>query len=83
MRIDAQRLLWIYRRPVGYRAQDIGSWYGICRFLNVIAIVVNGLVIAYTSNWSKTFLRDDSTERLIFFVVFEVNFFQINSKFIM
>ena len=24
MRIDAQRLLWLYRRPVGYRAQDIG-----------------------------------------------------------
>ena len=25
LRIDAKRLLWLYRRPVGYRAQDIGN----------------------------------------------------------
>lgn len=24
LRLDAQRLLWLYRRPVGYKAQDIG-----------------------------------------------------------
>ena len=52
----------------------LGSWYSICRLINVIAIIVNGLVIAYTSKWSKTFLNDDSTNRLIFFVAFEASF---------
>ena len=24
MRLDALRILWLFRRPVGYKAQDIG-----------------------------------------------------------
>lgn len=27
IRIDGQRLLWLFRRPVGYKAQDIGKKY--------------------------------------------------------
>ena len=74
IRIDGQRLLWLYRRPIGFRAQDIGSWNHICRIINIIAIVINGLIISFTSNWSKTYLNDNLTNRLIFFIVFEVNF---------
>ena len=25
IRVDAKRLLWLYKRPIGYRAQDIGK----------------------------------------------------------
>ena len=102
LRVDGQRLLWLYRRPIGFRAQDIGnrleiwnlrdkttvfirknlknkkgSWNYICRLINIVAIVVNGLIISFTSNWSKTFLKDDTLNRLIFFVVFEVFFLLI------
>ena len=24
MRVDAQRLLWLFRRPIGYKAKNIG-----------------------------------------------------------
>ena len=26
IRVDGQRLLWLYRRPIGSRAQDIGNF---------------------------------------------------------
>ncbi len=72
IRVDAKRLLWLYRRPVGYRAQDIGTWSVICNFLNVTGIITNGLILSFTSNWSDTALNDNRSERLTFFIVFEV-----------
>jgi hypothetical protein len=74
LRIDAIRLLWLYRRPIGYRAQDIGAWEKIITFINVCGIVSNGFIIGFTSNWSKTFLEDKLSNRLIFVIAFEVFF---------
>ncbi len=74
IRLDAKRLLWLYKRPVGYRAQDIGTWNVICNFLNIIGIVTNGLILSFTSKWSKTALNDNRSERLTFFIIFEVNY---------
>lgn len=99
MRMNAQSLLWLFRRPIGHKAQDIGKffntqfvtltfdsiiikkkgiWLSIGRFINIMGIIVNGLIIAFASNWAKTVLGN-STNRLIFFVVFEVKFKQILS----
>ena len=73
LRIDALRYLWISRRPVGQRAQNIGAWFNIARFLNAFGIVTNGFIIAFTSTWSRTFLSDLTVNRLLFVVVFEVS----------
>ncbi len=72
LRIDAKRLLWLYKRPVGYKAQDIGSWFTLCRFLNVMGIINNAFLVAFTSNWSKTYLRSTNENKLLFIVSFEV-----------
>lgn len=31
MKVDARRLLWTNRRPVAFRAEDIGGWSGSCK----------------------------------------------------
>ena len=50
---------------------NVGIWFSLCRFINVAGIIINGLIIAYTSTWSERVLIN-STQRLIFFVSFEV-----------
>jgi hypothetical protein len=72
IRVDALRSLWLFKRPVGFRAQDIGAWLPICRFLTVIAIVVNAFIIGFTSNWSKTRLENNVEFKLFFVIAFEV-----------
>lgn len=72
MRVDAMRLLWLSRRPVAQKAQDIGAWEDIIRFLNLAGIVSNAFIIAYTSSWSYTMLQDNAQYRLLFVIVFEV-----------
>ncbi|CAF0718472.1 unnamed protein product [Brachionus calyciflorus] len=71
LRVDGYRLLWLFRRPIGFKAQDIGAWFSIIRFLNVVGIVSNAFIIAFTSNWSKYFLKGTLENRLIFVVAFE------------
>ena len=73
MRVDAFRFLLMFQRPVGYRAQDIGAWFNITRFLNVVGIITNGFIIGFTSRWSIYFLNDNNTNRLIFVAAFEVH----------
>ena len=72
MRVDAFRFLLMFQRPVGFRAQDIGAWFNIIRFLNVVGIITNAFIIGFTSRWSVEFLNDSTTNRLIFIVIFEV-----------
>jgi anoctamin-1 len=80
LRIDAKRMIWLLKRPVGFKAQNIGSWFKICRFLNAIGIITNGLVIAFTTNWSKSYLLNDSYQnRLVFVLSFEVTLFLFNN----
>ncbi|CAG2218074.1 unnamed protein product [Mytilus edulis] len=68
MRIDAYRLLWLYRRPVAKRAQDIGIWYIILQFVNICGVISNGCLISLTSSWGRQY--DDYT-RLWIVVGFE------------
>jgi hypothetical protein len=73
LRIDGKRLIWLYQKPVGHRAQDIGIWYYICTILNAIGIITNGLIISFTSTWAETgIIKGSYTNRLIFFIIFEV-----------
>ncbi|XP_048774148.2 anoctamin-7-like isoform X2 [Ostrea edulis] len=55
IRIDAWRLLWIYKRPVAHMAQDIGTWYTILSFMNFCGVVSNGFLVAFTSSWGNSF----------------------------
>ncbi|XP_065059124.1 anoctamin-7-like [Rhopilema esculentum] len=55
LRIDARRLLWLNRRPVPFRAQDIGMWYTILQLLNYIGVVTNGFIIAITSSFGRKY----------------------------
>jgi hypothetical protein len=76
LRVDALRSLWLYKRPIGYKAQDIGAWFSILRFLNATGIITNAFIIAFTSNWAKNspLIEGKLEKRFIFVVVFEVSF---------
>lgn len=71
LRVDAKRLLWIFRRPVGKKAEDIGLFFGIFQFINIIGIVSNGFIIAYTSSWSVDYFGSNENDRLKFVIAFE------------
>lgn len=75
LRVDAASILWVFRRPVAYKAQDIGMFYYILQFINVCGIVSNAFIIAFTSQWSKEILIS-LDNRLICVVVFEVSAFE-------
>lgn len=41
MRLDAKKLLIMYRRPVGQRVIDIGIWYRILDSISKLAVITN------------------------------------------
>ncbi|KAH1175750.1 hypothetical protein KIL84_022275 [Mauremys mutica] len=51
IRLDAQKFVCEYRRPVAYRAQNIGVWFLILEVLAQISVVVNAFLIAFTSDF--------------------------------
>ncbi|XP_012270892.1 anoctamin-1 isoform X2 [Orussus abietinus] len=51
MRLDAKKLLTMYRRPVGQRVRDIGVWYRILDSVSKLSVITNGFIIAFTSNF--------------------------------
>ncbi|XP_020710663.2 anoctamin-1 isoform X2 [Athalia rosae] len=51
MRLDAKKLLVMYRRPVGQRVRDIGVWYRILDSISKLSVITNGFIIAFTSNF--------------------------------
>ena len=51
LRLDAGRLLWVHKRPLPRRAENIGAWGDIVTFLSIVAVVNNGFLIAYTSSY--------------------------------
>ncbi|XP_076070788.1 anoctamin-7-like isoform X2 [Mytilus galloprovincialis] len=68
IRVDAKRMLWMYRRPVAAIRGDIGKWYGILQFVNLVAVVTNGFIIAFTSSWAQDWT---TTEKLWLVIGFE------------
>ncbi|KAL0277448.1 UNVERIFIED_CONTAM: hypothetical protein PYX00_004720 [Menopon gallinae] len=51
MRLDAQKFLKFYRRPVPRRVKNIGVWYTILDVLNRISVITNALIIAFSTNF--------------------------------
>ncbi|XP_073346623.1 anoctamin-7 isoform X2 [Pagrus major] len=51
IRLDAQKFVTEYRRPVVERAQDIGIWFPIMQFITHIAVLSNAFLIAFTSSF--------------------------------
>jgi len=40
-RLDAKKLLTMYRRPVGQRVRDIGIWYRILDSISKLSVITN------------------------------------------
>lgn len=51
IRIDAHKLLTVYRRPPAERATNIGIWDEVMTFISYFSVLTNGLVIAFSSNF--------------------------------
>ncbi|XP_069747516.1 anoctamin-7-like [Narcine bancroftii] len=66
--VDAKRLLWIFKRPVAFMAQDIGHWLTVLDLLNGIAIVTNACLIAFNTDFGR---ERPFHEQLIILIVIE------------
>ncbi|XP_028818610.1 anoctamin-7 [Denticeps clupeoides] len=51
VRLDAQKFVCEYRRPVAERAQDIGIWLTILQIITHLAVISNAFLIAFTSDF--------------------------------
>ncbi|NXE03857.1 ANO7 protein, partial [Lophotis ruficrista] len=51
IRLDAQKLICDYRRPVAERAQGIGIWFDILEAIAHLAVISNAFLIAFTSDF--------------------------------
>ncbi|KAL7831981.1 hypothetical protein AOLI_G00295290 [Acnodon oligacanthus] len=51
VRLDAQKFVCEYRRPVAGRAQDIGIWFTILQVITYLAVISNAFLIAFTSDF--------------------------------
>uniref|UniRef100_A0A8C7UDD5 Anoctamin n=1 Tax=Oncorhynchus mykiss TaxID=8022 RepID=A0A8C7UDD5_ONCMY len=51
VRLDAQKFVSQYRRPVAERAQDIGIWLDILQVITYVAVISNAFLIAFTSDF--------------------------------
>ncbi|KAL0266430.1 UNVERIFIED_CONTAM: hypothetical protein PYX00_008965 [Menopon gallinae] len=51
IRLDAQKFVCHTRRGVPERTEDIGMWFKILQYLAHIAVITNGLLIAFTSRF--------------------------------
>jgi anoctamin-1 len=65
MRLDAQKLLQFYRRPVTQRVRDIGVWYRILDSIGKLSVITNAFIIAFTT---------DFIPRLVWFLLLNTNF---------
>ncbi|KAK2846495.1 hypothetical protein Q5P01_009494 [Channa striata] len=73
MRLDAQKFVTEYRRPVVERAQDIGIWFPILQFITHMAVLSNAFLIAFTSSFVPRlyyrYTRDDTLSGFINFTL--------------
>lgn len=51
IRIDAYKLVTIFRRPLGERVEDIGIWYEILDSVAKLSVIVNAFVIGFVSEF--------------------------------
>jgi len=51
IRIDSNKFVTQYRRPPALRAEDIGLWQKVVEVLSVVAVISNGAVIAFSTQF--------------------------------
>ncbi|CAF1416043.1 unnamed protein product [Adineta steineri] len=51
LRLDAWKLLTRYKRPIPFKAADIGIWSDIFSAVSYLAVLTNAIVIAWTSEF--------------------------------
>ncbi|XP_041032704.1 anoctamin-7-like isoform X1 [Carcharodon carcharias] len=51
IRLDANKFVCEYRRPIVERAQGIGIWFRILEIITTIAVITNAFLIAFTSDF--------------------------------
>uniref|UniRef100_A0A3B3DQN6 Anoctamin n=1 Tax=Oryzias melastigma TaxID=30732 RepID=A0A3B3DQN6_ORYME len=73
IRLDAQKFVTEYRRPVVERAQNIGIWFPILQFITHTAVLSNAFLIAFTSSFVPRlyfrYTRDSSLNGYINFTL--------------
>ncbi|XP_062910276.1 anoctamin-7-like isoform X1 [Mobula hypostoma] len=74
MHLDAKRLLRIYKRPIAHMAQDIGQWFTILDLINCVAVVTNGCLIVFTSEFGR---EKPLYEKLLILIAFEHTLFVV------
>lgn len=81
LRVDAVNFVCQFRRPIAYRAQDIGAWYKIMEGIANVSVLVNAFVIAFTSDlvprlvYRYSYSKDGS---LVGFVENRLSYFNIS-----
>ncbi|KAI4553514.1 hypothetical protein MJT46_016808 [Ovis ammon polii x Ovis aries] len=51
IRLDAIKMVRLQRRLVPRKAKDIGAWLQVLEIIGVLAVIANGMVIAFTSEF--------------------------------
>ncbi|XP_023039178.1 anoctamin-9 isoform X1 [Piliocolobus tephrosceles] len=51
IRLDAIKMVWLQRRLVPRKAKDIGTWLQVLETIGVLAVIANGMIIAFTSEF--------------------------------
>ncbi|XP_032895017.1 anoctamin-9-like [Amblyraja radiata] len=51
IRLDAKKMILHLKRPIPRKAKDIGIWFEILEVIGVLAVIGNGLVISFTSDF--------------------------------
>ncbi|XP_029373757.1 anoctamin-7 isoform X2 [Echeneis naucrates] len=73
IRLDAQKFVTEYRRPVVERAQNIGIWFQILQLIAHTAVLSNAFLIAFTSSFVPRlyyhYTRDSSLSGFVNFTL--------------
>ena len=59
---------------------NLGTWYSILQFLNIIGVVSNAFLVAFTSSWGKQFTTSEKLWIVIGFEVNRANYIRIPRK---
>ncbi|XP_048216022.1 anoctamin-9 isoform X2 [Perognathus longimembris pacificus] len=51
IRLDAIKMVQLQRRLVPRKAKDIGTWLQVLEIIGVLAVIANGMIIAFTSEF--------------------------------
>lgn len=51
IRLDAQKMISAFRRPVAQRVKNIGIWYRILDSIGKLSVLTNAVIIAFTSDF--------------------------------